>query len=512
MCMSASSSIDLLSSIEFVFWELDINSLTLTTRETGKSQSCNFLRWQETIHPEDRDFVVNAVLDTINEKRGKFDCQFRLKGADSGWTLYRMRGAPVRHEGPKFSSLAGTLEDFSLYDEKVAELQRRVTKLEGYAKEKNDFFASVTHELRTPMTGVLGIADLLLDSNELSDDHRSLVTTLKQCGTSLLALINDTLDLAKLEARKLTLVPAKFEVRKFISDIELLFTGNFKRKNLTFVAVVDPAVDKFLTADANRLQQVLVNLIGNAQKFTPLGGGIVLRVTAEEPGVLSFSVADSGIGIQSENQQKIFSEYTQEHDTTGVVFGGTGLGLSIARELVLLFGGDLKVRSEPGKGTVFQFTVCGATDSTDANLSRAAAAIDAGTRRSLRILLAEDNPVNQKVASRMLEKNGHTVVIAANGRDALTLHEKEAFDVILMDIQMPVMSGDQATRMIRDLEKQDTNRKPIPIIALTAHAMSGDREKYLALGMDDYVSKPINRQALLEAIWNVVGEPQASAS
>lgn len=511
--MSSSSSIDLLSTIEFVFWELDINSLTLCMREAGKSASHNFLSWQEAIHPQDRDFLVNAVLDTINEKRGNFDCQFRLKGSDGGWIMYRMRGAPMRYESAKFTKLAGTLEDFSLFEQKITDLQRKVSKLEGQAKEKNDFFASITHELRTPMTGVLGIADLLLDSSEISDDQRSLLTSLRHCGTTLLSLINDTLDLAKLEARKLTLVPATFEIRTFIREIENLFTASTRQKELTFVAVVDEAVPQFLKADAHRLQQVLVNLIGNAQKFTPLGGGICLRVAVDEaPGCLSFSVADSGIGIRSENQQKIFGEYAQESDTTVLQFGGTGLGLSIARELVTLFGGDLKVRSEPGRGTVFQFSIPGATVQSNNIAQRPVASGEQLAQRPLRILLAEDNPVNQKVASRMLEKNGHQVIIADNGKAAIELHEKENFDLILMDIQMPVMSGDQATRMIREKEQQDSTRRPIPIIALTAHAMSGDREKYLALGMDDYVSKPINRQALFEAIWNVVESDSISAS
>lgn len=499
--MGTSSTTDILANLNVSLWELEVTSLRLTVLHRAGNSLFDFLSWQETLHPKDRDYVVNTFLDLINGKRPSFDCQFRLMNRDGDWVTYRMRGAPLREsEEQGFSRIGGVLEDFSVHDNKVAELHRRIAKLEVQAKEKNDFFASITHELRTPMTGVLGLADILLDAPELTDDHRSLIQSIRQCGTSLLTLINDTLDLSKLEARKLILVPSTFDIRVFVRDIEALFSGRFLQKKHTFVAVVDDDVPSYVSVDRVRLQQILVNLIGNAQKFTPDGGGICLRIekarSSARSANLLFSVVDSGIGIKNENQEKIFAEYTQETDTTGVHFGGTGLGLSIARELVSLHGGDLKVRSEQGRGTVFQFAI---DVDTVERLVTSSALESTLPQRQLRILLAEDNLVNQKVASRMLEKNGHTVVIAENGKDALELHEKESFDLILMDIQMPVMSGDQAARLIREREQQGSVT-PVPIIALTAHAMSGDREKYLSLGMDGYVSKPIDRKALFEAI------------
>ena len=358
------------------------------------------------------------------------------------------------------------------------------------------------------MSGVIGLADLLLESGTLDQDNLSLAQSIRQCGSSLLTLVNDTLDLAKLEARKLSLVPVQFEIRKLVSDIEALFSGKFAQKEHTFVAIVNEDVPRFITTDPNRLQQVLVNLIGNAQKFTPLGGGICLRVELlnafEGSASLLLSVIDSGIGIKAENQKSIFDEYTQETELTAQKFGGTGLGLSIARELVDLFGGSLKVRSEPGRGTVFQFNIQVPVPRSELDCPIVSNEIEVlEPHKKLKILLAEDNLVNQKVASRMLEKMGHEVVIAQNGKSAVEIYQRSSFDLILMDIQMPIMSGDQATKMIRDGEKEK-EAKPIPIIALTAHAMTGDREKYLAMGMNNYVTKPIDKNVLLRAIADIV--------
>lgn len=500
--------IEVVSRLKMQLWELDISALQISFRPALSEGPTEFLAWQETIHTQDRDFVVNAILDTISEKRPGFDCQMRIQSRDGRWCVYRMRGAPVRNDKGKFSCLSGIIEDFSQYDHRLTDLQRQIGRMENQAREKNDFFASITHELRTPMSGVIGLADLVLDSEDLGADNRSLVESIRQCAHSLISLVNDTLDLSKLEARKIELIHEYFDVRMLVHDIEALFWGKFIQKDLNFLAVVDEDVPRMIHSDANRLQQVLVNLIGNAQKFTPEGGGICLRVellNAFEGSVnLLFSVIDSGVGIKQENQGRIFDEYTQESANTAQKFGGTGLGLSIARELVTLFGGELKVRSEPGRGTVFQFSMQVATQRSELDeplVSREIVRV-AG-KRALRILLAEDNLVNQKVASRILEKNGHQVVIAQNGKEAVDLQQLDSFDLILMDIQMPIMSGEQATRTIRDREVAQ-QLKPIPIIALTAHAMSGDREKYIALGMDDYVSKPIDREVLMKAIWDAV--------
>lgn len=496
---------EVLNTLKISVWELDINSLTLHLYLAGNIESVNFLNWQERIHRQDRDFVVNQILDTINEKRAAFDCQFRWQTLDSRWQSFRMRGIPMRlTEAGKFAQLSGVLEDFTVYDAKIQEMQKRLLLLESQTKEKSDFFASITHELRTPMSGMLGLADLILDSNQLNDDNREMLASIKACGQTLLSLVNDTLDLSKLEARKLSIVSTRFSLQKHLSDVELLFSREIKEKKLSFVISIESDVPKFIITDSKRLQQILVNLVGNSIKFTPVGGGIYLRVEQVSATVstssLVFNVIDSGIGIKLENHQEVFEKYAQESEQTDKLYGGTGLGLSIVRELVGLLGGSLKVRSEPGRGTVFQFSIQVGFAQHDLDLLLDASdSTDDSIRTEFNILLAEDNVVNQKVASRLLEKAGHCVTLANNGEEAVRLFQGGDFDLILMDIQMPILSGDQATKLIREHENLSGGRK-IPIVALTAHAMSGDREKYIALGMNDYVSKPIVREHLFDVI------------
>jgi len=495
----------ILHKLKISSWELDINSLTMHFSTPSSSESLNFLDWQEQIRPRDRDLVINQILDTINEKRGSFDCQFHFQTKDSSWACYRMRGLPVSlRAGAKFTRLQGVIEDITAYEEQVNSLQKRISYLEAEAKEKNNFFASITHELRTPIGGVIGLAELLLEESQLSAENSDLIDSIRKCGRSLLTIVNDTLDFSKLEARKLEVVPVPFQLSKTIADIELLLSAKISKKDLIFVAEIAKNVPDAIVADVNRFQQILMNIIGNALKFTPTGGGICLRIelleSAESRITLLCSVADSGVGIKSEKQQTIFDQYAQEDNNTATKYGGTGLGLSIARELIGLFGGSLKVRSEPGRGTVFQFTLQVEYPGKDIEQPLVLEKqIEAREFRSLKIMLVEDNLVNQKVAMRMLEKAGHTVILANNGEEAVSLFQKVSFDLILMDIQMPIMSGDQATQLIREQEKAN-GASPVPIVALTAHAMSGDREKYLALGMNDYLTKPIERQLLMDAV------------
>ena len=495
----------ILNKLAISSWELDINSLTIYLSMPYGSEAVNFLEWQEKIQLKDRDFVVNQILDTINEKRNSFDCQFHLQTKDSVSRRYRMRGLPVLIQaGSKFTRLHGILEDFTAHYAQLDDLQKRIVYLEAEAKEKNTFFASTTHELRTPIGGIIGLTDLLLGDDQLSAENSSILNSIRQCGRSLLTIVNDTLDLSKLEARKLSLVPVQFQLPKAIADIELLLSAKIKERGQILVTDIAKDVPITIEADINRLQQIFMNLIGNALKFTPDGGGIYLRIEllkAVESSITLFcSVADSGVGIKSEEQQRIFDEYAQEDNSTAIKYGGTGLGLSIARELIGLFAGSLTVRSEPGRGTVFQFTIQVACPAMDIEMPLAALKdIVEKEIRPLKILLAEDNLVNQKVASRMLEKAGHQVILALNGAEALALFQKESFDLILMDIQMPIMSGDHATVLIREQEKI-SGATPTPIVALTAHALSGDREKYLALGMNDYLTKPIERESLMVAV------------
>jgi CheY-like chemotaxis protein len=271
---------------------------------------------------------------------------------------------------------------------------------------------------------------------------------------------------------------------------------------------IDPAVPDQIVSDPTRLSQVITNLVGNAIKFT-MQGEVALRVGIDKPGLLHFSVKDTGVGIPLEKQRSIFEAFSQADASTTRRFGGTGLGLTISSRLVQMLGGRLWVESEPGHGSCFHFTatvtlIAGEADTSLDALAMAVGAASHGTVPELKILLAEDNPVNQKVAVRMLEKQGHSVTIAGDGRAALANWEQTGFDLILMDVQMPEMDGFEATAAIRQAEVRTGQR--IPIIALTAHAMAGDRERCLAAGMDGYAVKPIRAEDIRNEIVRLCSE------
>ncbi len=390
------------------------------------------------------------------------------------------------------------------------EMERSRMLAEESAKTKADFIANMSHELRTPLGAILGFADLL-QKTELGDIQREYTEAINTSGKSLLSIINDILDLSKLDAGKFIIESVPFSVPELMHSVQVMFSSKAAAKGIRLSCSVDTSITYQVTGDPMRLTQILVNLIGNAVKFTESGGiyvNCIVEREEESQVQLYFSVRDTGIGIDAGKVNHIFDRFTQADTDITRKYGGTGLGLAITKQLIELQGGQISVSSHKGKGTEFQFIIPYVKSADQISIPALEPAASHQFHSIKKILIVEDNLMNQKLASIILHNNGFEVIIARNGKKAVEVLGRQTVDLILMDIQMPVMDGYKTTKAIRELNITT------PIIATTAHALSGEKEKCLQAGMNDYLPKPFRETDLLNKIaaWAKHHKPEAQAT
>ena len=387
-------------------------------------------------------------------------------------------------------------------EERTRELGIEKNRAEEASAAKSNFLAAMSHEIRTPMNGVMGMAQVLSSTN-LTEEQQFYLNTILDSGSSLLTVINDILDFSKIEAGKMLLENNEFNLKTISNDVIRLFDSKAEEKNIQLLLNIDDDCPIELIGDSLRIKQVLQNLVSNAIKFTAQG---IIKInisgtkTSDNTATFVLKVIDQGIGIDKKSQGKLFSDFTQVDSSTTRKFGGTGLGLAICKQLVTLMHGEIGVQSQSGKGATFWLTLSlpinnnsNAEDKKSLNLNSEQRSMLTG-----KILLVEDNAVNQMVAKAFLQKFGLKPDIAENGLIAVQKFESESYDLVLMDCQMPVLDGFEATLKIREIERSDTSKKvsPLPIVALTANVHDKDKERCTAVGMNDYLSKPISEKEL----------------
>ncbi len=463
----------------------------------------HFNEWASRIHPKDYKMVMDVLNKHLN-KEGEYNPEHRIRLKSGKWRWFKSKGQALWDQDGKPYRMAGALID--IHDVKIAQkaLEKSKQKAEAFNQAKSNFLANMSHEIRTPMNGIIGMTNLLL-STQLDEQQKNYAQLVLNSSANLMQIINDILDISKIEAGKIELENIDFNLRHTAREVINLMMAPAHEKNLNLQFHYPETIPTYVIGDQGRIRQVLFNLINNAIKFSE-DGNIDIEFSLEKKInkrlFFKISVKDQGIGIPKTKLKTIFQKFSQADISTTRKFGGTGLGLPICKELVKLMGGDMRVESIENEGSNFWFT-------TDLGLSdmQSEVVVDPKkhtekstqlTLKNVNILLAEDNSINQKLMIHLLEKYGCSITPASNGKEAFEQIRKQSFDLILMDCQMPEMDGYQATVAIRNWEHKN-KKSASTIIAVTANALKGDREKCLDVGMSDYISKPISK-VNLEAI------------
>lgn len=496
-------------------WDWDISSgttyfspryYTMLGYHPGEFPS-EFDTWKNLLHPDDVEHAIHIISESLNNSEGfEIDFRMRTKSGDWSWILGRGRVVETDAEGHA-KRMVGTHVDINERKRSQADLLSAKLQAEAANKAKSEFLANMSHEIRTPLNGILGMLQLL-QTTEPNDEQKEYLAGATRSTKRLTRLLSDILDISRIEAGRMDVVETEFDIYQLQDSIREIFDTEAQGKGLVLDFIWDDDLPTALIGDEARLRQILFNLVGNAIKFTDKGEVLVdasLLPSSNPSSVrVLFTVSDTGIGICEEHLKYIFEPFVQAEISYTKRFQGAGLGLSIVRRLASLLGGDISIDSALGEGTTVYLSL---PFKIPASKQKPVELVPYGAsppgRVPKRILLAEDDSLSSLTCKRMLEKSGYSVTAANDGQEALQRLTENDFDLILMDVQMPVMDGVEATKAIREASNLG-KKSSIPIVAMTAYAMTGDKESFLAAGMDDYISKPVDKQALVELIKRVL--------
>lgn len=475
---------------------------------TGRNQS--FLK-----SGEHSDAYYTAMWQTI-QSGGEWRGEFHNRSKDGTLFWESTSISPIRNEAGLITHFVGIKENIGAQKQLQEELARAAEHdkqakdhAEQASRSKSDFLASMSHEIRTPLNAILGMTDLIAET-ELNSEQGEYLAVVRSAGETLEGLIDDILDLSKIEAGMMTLDLAPFNLNVCIQQLIAMMSVRASQKNLSLTSSLPPEIPDWLVGDSFRLRQILLNLVGNAIKFTERGS-VNLKVEQITPTgteiCVKFSITDTGIGIAVDKLLTIFEAFRQADTTTTRNYGGSGLGLAISRRLIQMMGGEIRVESTPGEGSCFHFTCCFAAPALLPAPQQPTATLDDKSGGAMSILIVDDNKDNRTVLQAYFRKTEHRIEIAVNGEEAVAKIRQGDYKLVFLDMEMPVMDGYTAARMIREWEKE-TGRKPLPIIALTANALKEDHQRSLDAGCTDHLTKPIHKEKLLEVVGMYAGEPR----